>query len=362
MKIGFDARMLTHPGIGRYIGCLLPEMIDQAPEDEFVLIGDPARLAKYALFEHVSVRKCEVPIYSAFEQMALPGAARGVDVLHVPHFNIPLLYKGRMVVTVHDLIYLLFPDSIAGPLGRIYAYQMIRAAVKRADRLITVSEHTRKDLGNIFGDGYSDKVKVIREAPGDMFADTGSKARQADVRTRYRLSSDIILYVGSVKPHKNVETLFRVFEALKMWGIPHQLVLCGRWDKKEDRLRKWLEAPDIRYLGEVPVEDLAALYNIASVLVHLSLYEGFGLTVLEAMRCGCPVVVSDRASLPEVAGEGAFVVDPLNVDQIADTVFNVLASKQLRQGMVDEGLEHAGRFSWKRTAAETLKTYREICS
>ncbi len=360
MRIGFDARMITHPGIGRYIGCLLPELVRQAPEHKFVVFGDPGKLGEVSRAGNIQVSSWDVPIYSVWEQIPPFRSFADIDLLHVPHFNIPLLFRKKMVVTIHDLIYLLLPEAVSSPMAKHYASFMINSALKKAERVITVSNHTREDLLDVFGEQYSAKIKVIHEASGKNFQRVNDKARIADVRCRYRLSERIILYVGSVKPHKNIPTLLEVFARLKAWGVPHQLVICGRWDKKEEHLKDKISDRHVRYLGEIPVEDLVTLYSIADVLVHLSLYEGFGLTVLEAMQCGVPVVVSDSSSLPEVAGTAAFVVSPHNLEQIADTVYNVLVNRQLRAGMIETGLEHAKRFSWSETARQTLGIYRSV--
>lgn len=360
MKIGFDARMITHPGIGRYIECLLPELVKQAPDDKFVVLGDPEKLGRVSPAENVRIRRWNVPIYSVWEQLLPFYSSADIDLLHVPHFNIPLLFRKKMVVTIHDLIYLLIPGSVSSPVAKHYARFMINSVLKKAERVITVSNHTREDLLTVFGEQYSPKIEVVHEASGKDFHKVEDKARIADVRCRYRLSEQIILYVGSIKPHKNISTLLEVFTLLKAWGVPHQLVICGRLDKKEGDLKERMQDRDIRYLGEIPVEDLVVLYSIADILVHLSLYEGFGLTVLEAMQCGVPVVVSDSSSLPEVAGSAAFVVSPHNVEQIADTVYNVLVNRQLREGMIETGLDHVKQFSWEQAARRTLEIYRSV--
>ena len=361
MRIGFDARMIDHPGIGRYISALLPELVRQASDDEFVIFGDPKKLAGLEDLEgalNAQVAEWNAPIYSIWEQMLVPYGRYKLDLVHVPHFNIPVLWKGRMVVTIHDLIYLLFPGSVPSPLAKRYASYMIGSALKKAAKVISVSTHTKNDLLRMFGAPHAPKIEVIHEAAGKLFRREDDKTKFADIQTRYRLSENIILYVGSVKPHKNVDTLLKVFALLKKWEVPHQLVICGRWDKKEDRLKDKLMARDIRYVGEVPTEDLVALYNMADVLVHLSLYEGFGLTVLEAMRCGTPVVISDSSSLPEVAGDSAYVVSPRNVEQIADIVYNIIISRDLREGMVERGFERVKDFSWEKAARQTLRVYR----
>ncbi len=359
-RIGFDARMINYSGIGRYISCLVPELIKQAPDDSFVLFGDPERLKGFSREKNVRVMKWTMPVYSAWEQLFAFYSPLNIDLLHVPHFDIPLFFRKKMVVTIHDLIYLLFPESVPSPAARHYARFMINSALKKASRIITVSNHTKKDLSRIFGEQYSGKIDVIHEAADKAFQRVEDKARIADVRCRYRLSKDMILYVGSVKPHKNIAALIRMFGLLKGWGVPHQLVICGRWDKKEDRLRDEMSDRDIRYLGEIPTKDLAVLYSMADVLVHLSLYEGFGLTVLEAMQCGTPVVVSDSSSLPEVVGGSAFVVSPDNIEEVADIVYNILINKQLRNGMTETGMEHVKRFSWDEAARRTLEVYRGV--
>ncbi len=360
MRIGFDARMITHPGIGRYIKSLLPEMIKMSPKDEFVLFGDVQALAKAFPKDGVSTVDWRAPVYSLTEQILPPYGDAGIDVLHVPHFNIPLGYKGKMVVTIHDLLYLLFPGSVPYPIARKYASFMIKRALKRSSRVISVSEHTKSDLLRIFGGEYSSKLEVVSEAGGKDFHHIDDKTRIADVRSRYRLDRNIILYVGSVKPHKNVGTLLKVFELLRSWDVPHQLVVCGRWDKKEDELKEMLRGRYVRYLGEVPSRDLAVLYSMASALVHLSLYEGFGLTVLEAMQCGTPVVCSNSSSLPEVVGDAAFMVPPRDVRKAADIIYNILLNKELAEGLIDKGIERSREFSWTKAARETLEVYHSI--
>ncbi|MEA3489888.1 MAG: glycosyltransferase family 1 protein [Candidatus Omnitrophota bacterium] len=360
MRIGFDARMIDHPGIGRYISCLLPEVIKQSPGDEFILFGLPEKLGHLGEKGNARIVRWTPAVYSLQEQVFFPYDRYRLDLVHVPHFNIPVLSKAKLVVTIHDLIYLLFPGSVPSPLAGHYARFMINSALRKAGRVITVSKNTKRDLTGMFGEEYSDKIEVIHEAAGNDFKRVKDKTRLADVRCRYRLSEKVILYVGSVKPHKNVGALIEVFGLLKKWGLPHQLVICGRWDRKEDRLKEGMVGRDIKYLGEVPTDDLIALYSMADVLVHLSLYEGFGLTVLEAMQCGTPVVVSDSSSLPEVAGRSAFLVSPSDIEQTADIVYNIIVNKELKSGMVESGLENVKQFSWRETARQTLKVYHRL--
>ncbi|MFQ5952858.1 MAG: glycosyltransferase family 4 protein [Candidatus Omnitrophota bacterium] len=358
MRVGFDARMITHPGIGQYIKCLLPELARQAPGDEFILYGDPELLKDVATSANTHIVRWSAPIYSVQEQLTFPYDRTDIDLVHVPHFNVPVFCRKKMVVTIHDLIYLLFPESVPSPVARWYARLVMGMALKKAAKIITVSENTRNDLGKIFGKKYSEKISTIYEAAGKQFRRMEDKSMMEGVRGKYGLSDKIILYVGSVKPHKNISGLLKVYDKLREKGITEQLVIAGRWDKKEDRLKNAISGNEsIKYLGEVPSNDLVALYGLADVLVHLSLYEGFGLTVLEAMQCGTPAVVSETSSLQEVSGEAGLAVSPLNIGQIADTVYNVIINNELRKGMIEAGLDRAKQFSWERAARQTLEIY-----
>ena len=164
MKIGFDARMISHPGIGRYIRSLVPEIVKKAPEDRFILFGDPEKLEKFLRYDNVDFFKWDTPIYSVWEQFLPLYARMKLDLLHVPHFNVPLFSKKKIVATIHDLIYLLFPESSGSPLGKRYVNFMVKSALEKSNKVLTVSEHTKNDLVNIFGVNYSEKFKFIFEA------------------------------------------------------------------------------------------------------------------------------------------------------------------------------------------------------
>ena len=360
MKIGFDTRMITHPGIGRYIRSLLFELVRQAPGEEFVLFGNEEALEKFVQFQNVDIVPWNAPIYSIQEQINPPYSKAGLDLLHVPHFNIPFFYSGKMVVTVHDLIYLLFPEAGISAVARCYARYMMGRVMQKADKVVSVSHYTKKDLVNTFGEKCQDKIMVIYEASSDKFNRVDDESFLDNIKLKYGLKDNILLYVGSIKPHKNVETLLRVFSELKKRNIPCQLVIAGKWDKKEGYLKTLMNKEDIVYINEISSADLVGLYTIANVLVHLSLYEGFGLTLLEAMQCGLPVVASERTSLPEIAADAAKYVSPLDIGQITDTVYNVLVNRGLREMMINSGYKRAAQFSWQKTAAETIELYRSV--
>lgn len=359
MRIGFDARMIDHPGIGTYIRNLLPEMLKAAPDMEFSLYGDSAELAFLSGFANCRIKEYNAAVYGLREFLSNPFS--GEDVVHIPHFNVPLAPPEKLVVTIHDLIYLKFPEKYANFLKARAAEYAIRNALKKAGRIIAVSGNTAKDIIERFPD-ERDKISVIYEAASESLKRIEDPAVLSEARKKFGLGEKVILYVGSIKPHKNILTLIKVFKKLKEWGAPHQLVIAGRWDRKEDYLKNKLSDEYVRYVGEVDPSDLAVLYSLAEVLLNLSLYEGFGLTLLEAMQCGLPVVTSDVSSIPEVVGKAAYTLPPGAVEQIADTVYNVLANKDLREGMAREGYKQASKFSWERAARETLEVYRGIAA
>ena len=356
MRIGFDSRMLDHPGIGRYIRSLLPEVTKKSKTDEFFIFGNRSLLGDLSLSGNVDIIEYTKPIYSLWEQFP-PFDKYGLDIIHVPHFNIPLFSKTPLVVTVHDLIYLFFPESTSSPLAKVYASYMLKKTFNNSSRIIAVSLNTKKDIIKAGGEGIEPKVEVVYEGVTDEFTKNYDETTIKDVRSRHNLGDKILLYVGSVKPHKNIKALLEVFKKLKSWDVPHQLVIAGRWDRKENYLKKDFKELDVKYVGEVSPEDLVALYSMAEALVHLSKYEGFGLTLLEAMKCGTPVVSSNRSSLPEIAGPSAFLVDPDDINNTAEVVYNVLANKDLQEGMIEKGYEQVKKFSWEEAARKTLEIY-----
>ncbi len=339
-KIGFDARMADHPGIGRYIRELSRE-----------LVADPAG-------SQITFLRGTSPIYSLSEQVEMGWRSRHFDLLHVPHFNIPVMYGGKLVVTVHDLIYLRNDNYLR------YAYVswLFRVIEKKAAAVITVSEYTKKDLLDHFPSLRPDRVFVTYEAASPIFQKiTDSRILDA-AKERFAIKKPFVLYVGSLKAHKNIPALIRAMDFLRRGKkIEHELVLVGRSDPKNREMADLLARHSfVRYLGELSDSDLVYLYNMADLFVLPSFWEGFGLPVLEAMACGTPVAVSNRASLPEVAGDAALLVDPASVDGISDVLYNILSDNELRKDRVSKGFDQVKRFSWKNTAQQTLKVYQQV--
>lgn len=359
--IAIDCRMWGHPGIGRYLRELCARLVPLLEERPCRLIGHPgdqARiLERLARTKHVSFAAVRSPIYSLSEHLEVARAARGASLLHVPHFNAPLGWRGRLVTTVHDLIYV--HDST--PARRLYARAFLASACRRSRAVIAVSEATRRDLLSVFPKTDAARVHVVPEAASEAFTATRDPGEVERVRRRHGLGRPYVLFVGSLKPHKNVPMLVEAVRRLRETGrIAHELVVVGRRDPK---YRSWpalaQSSPFVRELGVLDDRELKSLYQVADVLVLPSTREGFGLPVLEAMACGTPVLCSDTSSLPEVGGEAARYFDPRQIDALTGLLYTVLEDTVLREKMSRMGIERAGTFSWDLAARRTLEVYRQ---
>ena len=365
MRIGFDARMIDHPGIGRYIRNLLSAMLEINTDHTFFIYGDKRNLlTTYNLqLTTANVIDWTPPIYGLKELISNPFKEDKLDLLHIPHFNVPLnIGNTKLVITIHDLIYLKFKES-SSLLKRTAAKWVISKALNKADRIVAVSNNTKKDIIEYFPKA-KEKIDVIHEASDPQFMVIEDARKKEEIRRKYGLTddSDIILFVGSLKRHKNIIRLIEAYIKLKEKGIKAQLVIVGRHRPDEFEILKKIKDQGIIYLGEIPPEDLPALYNVSSLLAIPSLYEGFGLTALEAFACGIPVAASDRGSLPEVVGNAGVLFDPYDIDDICGKICSILTDENLRQVLIKKGQERVKEFSWQKTAKQTLVVYENCYS
>jgi len=367
-KIGMDARMWGHPGIGRYIRELSSHLLREPFEGEFIFLADPQFKEKglegvRANGAAVSYRRAKSGIYSLNEQFEIPRLARDLDLLHVPHFNAPVFFKGKMVVTIHDLIYFHNLGASKSRFARAYLSFLLKSIQKKAGAVITVSEYTKKDLLKNFPSFRPELVFVTYEAASPIFTKLEDKERLERVRQKRALKKPFVLFVGSLKAHKNIPTLIKALDYLRAKkGLEHELVLVGRGDSahhNKELVDLMFGHAFVRYLGELEDEELVSLYNLADLFVLPSFWEGFGLPVLEAMACGTPVASSDRTSLPEIVGDAGRLFNPDRVDALIDVLYNILANNELRKKMSSMGIERAKLFSWQRLAAQTLGIYRK---
>lgn len=290
---------------------------------------------------------------ASFDRL-LPGA----ELFHATEHLLLPLRSVPTVLTVHDLVFRHLPEHHKF-LNRWYLNLTLPLYCRRATHIIAVSEWTRSDLIAAYG-LPPEKVTVIHEAADPRFRPQ-SRDAVTRVRARYGLPGRYLLFVGTIEPRKNLSRLLSAFEAIRAEGLTDGLVVVGKrgWLTTDFFTRLALSpAKDSVFLpGYIPDEDLAAVYAGAQTLVFPSLYEGFGLPVLEAMACATPVLTSDASSMPEIAGEAALTFDPRSVEEMAESIRRVLSDSELRDRMRERGLDRAARFSWERTAKETEAVY-----
>ncbi len=361
--VGMDTRMIRHTGIGTYIRELLNGMSAlKLPGARNVGLFGQRPAQDLGLSE--SVYPFRARIYSIEEQLEYPFCLGRCSVWHAPHYNVPL-WKGktRLIVTIHDLIHWIFRKQFFNSLQAFYARKMLARAVQTADHVITVSGQTRSDLVEYF-EADPEKISVIYEGVGPQFRDL-LPAEVQQIKNRYRLPDRYFLYVGSIKPHKNVLCLIHLFRRLQQEKkVDAPLVLVGKKDKRYApayaELARLKTREGIIHLPQVSHEDLIGLYNGALALVHPSLYEGFGLTLLEAMACGTPVIASRTSSIPEVVGDAAHLVDPCSQREMAEIIVRIEKFPNLREEYIRKGKRHVQKFRWEETARQTVEVYERV--
>ncbi len=237
---------------------------------------------------------------------------------------------------------------------------MLPLAVRRASAIITISHSARQDLQKVLKIPDK-KLHVVYGAAPTHFEPVTNPERLDQIRRKYKLPDQFLLYVGTLEPRKNLSRLVRAFGRLKKQGQPHKLVLAGPWGWSMNGFQQQIEQLElgdaVQMLGYIPDEDLPGLYSLATVFVFPSIYEGFGLPPLEAMACGTPVLSSKNSSLAEICGEAAYLIDPLDEENLADGLRQVLEDKNLQKKLGENGRKRAAEFSWERAARETTAVY-----
>jgi glycosyltransferase involved in cell wall biosynthesis len=370
MRIAFDATSIPRlmAGAGVYTDNLIRALARVDADNEYVVFakGDAfdalARERPSFRVVHVGVRFRAARL--AWEQLVLPAQlrAQSIDVLHSPHHTTPLFTTGcRRVVTFHDLTFFILPERY--PRSRLLYFRSISwATAKAAAMLICPSQAVREDIVRILH-APPGKVRPIAEAAAPAFRVIDDPAVLDRLRYNHLLPDRFILSVGSLEPGKNRTTLLKAFAELRRRGVEQKLVVAGQraWNYGADfRLAEELGLKgNVIFTGYVLPEEMPALYNAADLFVFPSLYEGFGLPVLEAMACGVPVVASNVSSIPEVTGDAALLVDPRDVNALCDAMERILKDADLSASLRQRGLERAATFSWERAARETIEVYAE---
>ena len=371
MRIGVDCRMYSDAftGIGKYVYELVEWLQDNDRGNDYVLFFNEPQFTRFEP-RNPRFRKALAGCrhYSLREQLLFPLALarEKCDLVHFTHFNAPILWRGPTVVTVHDLTLSFYPGKKMTAWWQRLAYRaVLRSVVGRAEEVIAVSAHTRKDILEVIGIP-SDRVRVIPNGidPEPFRRARADAAGRAAVLGKYRLEPGYLLYAGVWRDHKNLPRLLGAMDLLRKKGVPARLVLAGKEDPAYNEVRETIKRRDlsnlVRAVGFVDGKDLPYLYAGAAAFAFPSLYEGFGLPVLEAMAAGTPVACSNTSSLPEVAGPGgARFFDPFSEESIADALEDVLRDGQLRERLSAAGRERVGAFSWAEMSRATLRAYED---
>jgi glycosyltransferase involved in cell wall biosynthesis len=367
MRIAFDGTTLTagRTGVGYYSEHLLQHLAREveASGDELVVISNKPLTTEHPLPHHVVVHESDrFPMRVAWMQgMAARVLDRiGADVAHFTNGMMPVSASPPCVVTVHDMSLRLYPWC--HPLRRIVINRPLQlVSIHRADAIVTVSHSTRRDLLRLHR-VPADRVCVVHEAASDVFRPMSDDAALAALRARLDLPERFALYVGTVEPRKNLGRLVDAFAEARAQGVPHHLVCAGPYGWRSrglaDRIARLGLTPYVHFLGYQRFETLPALYNLSEFFVFPSLYEGFGLPVVEAMACGTPVLTSNSSSMVEIAADAALAVDPLDTGALAAAIARLATDDDLRAGLSTAGLARAAAFSWSQAARDMLQVYR----
>lgn len=370
MRIGIDCRMFksSFTGIGRYTFELVKNLQKLDTTNEYILFfNDP----EYSAFTPSQPNFKKVLVnaehYSMSEQTKFLRILnkQHLDLMHFTHFNAPILYKKPFVVTIHDITHTLFPGRKMKSLPYRLAYQkVIKSAIQKSKKIIAVSNNTKQDLETIFH-APAEKIHTIYEGANEEFRQLTDEVRAEYtkiINDKYGITKPYLLYTGVHRYHKNLVRLIQAFKLLTANHPDLKLVITGKDDPLYPEVNEEVFHQSVQgkviFTGLVPEDDLIALYNLSLAYVFPSLYEGFGLPILEAMQCGTVVCASNVSSIPEIAGEkNAVFFDPLNPEDMAAKIEGAIADPALQWKLIQNGFARVKDFSWEKMARELLALY-----
>jgi|CXWL01.1.fsa_nt_gi glycosyltransferase involved in cell wall biosynthesis len=365
--IGIDARKAHDFGIGTYIRGLVRALAAVDQENRYLLfVGTAAATAFADLPANFSLVIERAPVYSLREQFALSWQLfrRRLDLYHATHYVLPALVPCPAVVTIHDIIHLLYPEFLPNRLAFLYAQRMIGSSLQRGRKIIAVSENTRADLASYFKmDGK--KIQVIYNGVDTIFRQRLDPDARDRVLAELGIRPPYLLFLGNPKPHKNLDRVLAAYaQARRQQAIAEPLICVGDKGGAEGRIRQQAEAlgiaDHVQLVGHVPDAALPAIYQGATLFLYPTLYEGFGLPVVEAMASGTPVITANTSALREIAEGYAQLVNPLDVDQMAEAINRCLADAPFRANLAERGRMRESDFRWERTARKTLALYLSV--
>lgn len=369
MRIGIDGRLWSESGVGRYIRNLVFNLgkIDQT--NEYVLFLLKKNMQANTPKNFIKA-EANFGWYGISEQISFPKILESYkfDLVHFPHFNVPIFYRGKYIVTIHDLIHQHFQMRRATTLDpftykiKQFGYNRIfNIALSKSEKIMVPSGFIKGQLIKEWNVEDS-KIAITPEAVSEDIVDISKKLSQsqiASVLAKFNIKTDFIFYVGNAHVHKNIDGLIQAYLKLKLDNPNLSLVLSGNDHYFWQRIKKEYKQKDLIFTGFVSDEELVALYKKAQAFIMPSFEEGFGIPILEAMACSCPVVCSNAASLPEIGGDAALYFDPKNINDMAKKIQKILKNQKLKRSLVTKGSKRYQQFSWRKLAQKTLNLYMD---
>lgn len=354
MKIGIDIQTTLgeKTGFGFYVKNLVNhlQLLD--------------KVNQYYFFRPDTEKDLSAPQRLLWDQKLIPQKARAakVDILHQPCFSAPIFYSGKVVVTVHDIIAILYGKDIPF-FSRLFFAKIMPFSYRQADKIIAISHHTKKDIMQYLHIP-SEKIKVIHLAADQCFYKKYLKNQIQKTTNKFKIQQNYLLHIGTLNPRKNLQFLIKVFAQIIKVLPNYQLVITGKkgwyYQGLFESVKKLGLKDKVIFTGYITDEEKPLLYQGAQLFVFPSLYEGFGLPPLEAMASGCPVISSNTSSLPEVIGKAGILLSPNDELAWIRSIKTILSDKRLQRNLAKQGQEQASKFSWTRAARETMEVYKEI--
>jgi len=369
MRIGLVTNMMDgqNTGIGRYTENLVKNLLLIDKKNKYYLIHSNKKKYNFK----GNYQEIRLPFFDSIPKKLITGTFLfekicrdyKLDILHELGQISPFFFKSKTkkMLTIFDLSPIVYPQFFT-TLTSIYS-KLFSTILKNTDRIITISENSKKDIIKILK-VPEEKIIVTYLGIENKFKQVKDKQLLERIRKKYKLPKRFILFVGTIEPRKNLTSLLSALSDIRKSGLEIQLVIVGRMGWMQNNILEIIEKLNIKrdvvFTGFIKDKDLPCLYNLAEVFVYPSLYEGFGLPVLEAIACGCPVITINTSSLPEVIGEAGILINPNNLNELINSIKKVLTDEKIKNKMINEGFFQAKKFSCQNCAKETLKVYEKL--
>lgn len=366
-KIVVDARMCLSSGVGRYIRNILSCIAERGEFDIICLVHEKGDLSA-SLQKQISMKIVKPRIYSISEQLILPMSVGTCDIFWSPHYNIPLLpiKAKKRVVTIHDVCHLAFYNRLSFH-KKLYAKLLLNNAVRISDLIFTVSDFSENEICRLTGISPKKIRKIHNGVDAEFFKQPVPSLKSEEILKNFHSCAEFFLYVGNVKPHKNIDAFLDAYKLfIKKFGNKVKVVVIGKqfsgYPLKDRIARDPVLCNRVFFYSDISDDELLWFYRHAIATILPSLYEGFGFSPLEAMASGCPAIVSNSGSIPEVCGDAAYYIDPKSIEELFNGLSRVYKECDYRASLIKKGKRRVEYFIWKKAADEHIKAFNHLFS